>query len=229
MRGASGCGSVTGMTTDSIPRRLDLDAWPRRAQYDWFRRYELPFFNICAEVDVSATWALCKAAGASFDLACWYGCQRVIDGLEPFRYRLRPDGVVVHARVGVAMTRAQGETFVFCHVEPADDFAGFVAAAEAQVERQTPGAPLDARPERDDVIHGTTLPWLRFTGLSHARRFGGLDSVPKIAFGRCTTVHGRTMMPLSVEVHHALMDGVHVAQFFRAFEAQLAAPESWLA
>jgi chloramphenicol O-acetyltransferase type A len=36
-------------------------------------------------------------------------------------------------------------------------------------------------------------------------------------------------MPLSVEVHHALMDGLHVGQFVQGFEAALADPMAWLA
>ncbi|MCB9551055.1 MAG: hypothetical protein H6705_04060 [Myxococcales bacterium] len=36
---------------------LDLDTWPRRAQFELFRRYELPFFNVCAEVEVSVSSA----------------------------------------------------------------------------------------------------------------------------------------------------------------------------
>ena len=35
-------------------------------------------------------------------------------------------------------------------------------------------------------------------------------------------------MPPSVEVHHALMDGLHVGRYVQAFEAALAAPEAWL-
>jgi chloramphenicol O-acetyltransferase type A len=36
------------------------------------------------------------------------------------------------------------------------------------------------------------------------------------------------MLPLSVEVHHALMDGVHVGQYVQAFEAAAREPEAWL-
>lgn len=208
-------------------RPLDLDTWPRRAQFELFRRYELPFFNLCAEVTATATRAACREAGLSFDLACWYACQRVVNTLEPFRYRLRGDGVIVHDRIGVAITRAAGDSFVFCHIDPADDFATFVADAESVRAAQHPGAPLDARPEVDDVIHGSTVPWVRFTSISHARRLDATDSVPKIAFGRCTRVGADDMLPVSVEVHHALMDGAHAAAFFAAMQDHLATPD-WL-
>ena len=65
-------------------RYLDLERWPRRAQYHFFRGYELPFFNICAEVRVTETRAWCRAEGRSFALACWYVCQRVVNDLEEF-------------------------------------------------------------------------------------------------------------------------------------------------
>jgi len=35
-------------------------------------------------------------------------------------------------------------------------------------------------------------------------------------------------MPLSVEVHHALMDGLHVGRFVQGFEAAMLDPLPWL-
>src|SRR5216684_2776419 len=59
-----------------------------------------------------------------------------------------------------------------------------------------------------DVINGgtTVLPWVSFTSFSHARNWGREDSVPRIAFGKFTKENDRTLLPISVEVHHALMD-----------------------
>jgi chloramphenicol O-acetyltransferase type A len=53
--------------------------------------------------------------------------------------------------------------------------------------------------------------------------------VPKLAFGRLSAEGERLWMPLSVEVHHGLMDGLHVGRFIEAFEAAAAAPADWLA
>ncbi|MEO7105075.1 MAG: CatA-like O-acetyltransferase, partial [Rhodoferax sp.] len=70
--------------------------------------------------------------------------------------------------------------------------------------------------------------WVHFTSYSNARQWGPNDSVPKIAFGRIDADGARQWMPLSVEVHHALMDGLHIGRFFEGFEAALLAPEAWL-
>jgi chloramphenicol O-acetyltransferase type A len=65
----------------------------------------------------------------------------------------------------------------------------------------------------------TTLPWLAFTAFTHARGQG--DDRPKLAFGRFTEQAGRLLMPVAVDVHHALCDGVHVGRFFEQLQARL--------
>ena len=52
-------------------------------------------------------------------------------------------------------------------------------------------------------------------------RVGQGDDRPKIAFGRFREEGGRLLMPVAIDVHHALCDGVHVGRFFERFQAQL--------
>lgn len=209
---------------------LDLDAWPRRQQFDFFRTYDIPFFNLCAEVEVTAMRAFCRAHGISFTLAAWYTCLSTANAVEPFRYRLRGDGVWVHDRIDVGTTiLRRDETFGFCYFDHADTFSAFRAGAEAALAAFHSGAPgLVTRDDRDDLLHGSTIPWVRFTSVSHARRFNRTDSIPKLAFGRFIERGPQSAMPVSVEVHHALMDGLHVGRFFEQLQAALDAPEHTL-
>ncbi|MFT7486269.1 MAG: chloramphenicol O-acetyltransferase type A [Candidatus Paceibacteria bacterium] len=209
-------------------RYLDLSEWPRRTQFEFFRGYELPFFNICAEVPVGQTLAWCREKDQSFALACWYLCQRAVNSIEPFRYRMRDDRVWVHDQVRVAMTALNSdETFRFCYLDHAHSFASFCEQATAVLERPATDS-MDDRPGDDGVIHGSTLPWVRFTGIAHARRLTKEDSVPKIVFGKYGQREGEVMMPVSVEVHHALMDGLHASRFFEHIERDLSRPEQVL-
>jgi chloramphenicol O-acetyltransferase type A len=38
----------------------------------------------------------------------------------------------------------------------------------------------------------------------------------------------RTLLPFSVEVHHALMDGLHVGRYVKRLEEALAEPETYV-
>ncbi len=210
---------------------LDLDHWPRRGIYELFRTYEQPFFSITAEVPVTRTRHWCAEQEQPFALACWYLVLRAVNAVEEFRHRLRPGGVWVHRRIRVSATVPGKEgAFRFCHFPDAADFPAFVAGAREAMAAPAPdgGAALDDRPHDDATIHGSVLPWIRFTGVVNPCRHGRLDSVPRIVLGRCTAGETELTVPIAVDAHHALVDGLHVARLLEHLATDLAHPEEVL-
>ena len=211
-----------------MPTYLDLASWPRREQFHFFKSYDQPFFNVCANVDVTKLLGLVRSrAGLPFFLAYHYLALKAANEVEPFRYRLRGDRVLVHDRIdGGTTILVDGERFVFCYFDYDEDFGRFAAKGSAEVEALRKGdGRMEPRDDRDDLIHCSVLPWISFTSFAHARRRNEKDSVPKIAFGKYFEDGGRVRMPISVEVHHAMMDGVHVGRYFEKLESYLANPD----
>jgi len=103
------------------------------------------------------------------------------------------------------------------------DLERFAAAALAALTAASGEQGLCARDEDDALCHFSVIPWVAFTSVSNARRSrSGDDSVPKIIFGRfALEASGRWSMPVSIEVHHALVDGLHLGRFFAAMQARL--------
>lgn len=206
-----------------MPTYLDTDAWPRRQHFDWFRTYERPFFNVCAPLDVTRLSQSCKESSTPFSIAYHFLSIRTANEIEPFRFRLRGERVLVHDRIDCGTTVAvSGERFAFAYVEYANDFATFRSEFEQELARiEARDGRLEPAEDRDDLVHYSVLPWLAFTSFSHARRDGNQDSVPKIVFGKTYESEGRRLMPHSVEVHHALMDGLHVGRYFERLQEVL--------
>lgn len=206
------------------PRPLDLESWPRREHFRFFRTYDNPYFNVCANVDVTDLVERTRAEHEpSFFVASLWLSLETANAVEPFRYRIRGDGVIVHPEVhGGSTVLTADETFRFAYFRRDANFERFAASAGEILDavRDDPG-PLDAADERDDLIHYSVIPWISFTSFSHARRWGTDDAVPKIVFGRHRAEGRRRVMPVSVEVHHALMDGLDVARFYERFQARL--------
>lgn len=197
-------------------RALDLETWPRRDHFELFRHYEQPFFGLVTEVEVARVVAASRRSGGpSFFVATLWLSIEAVNAVESFRYRLRGDGVAVFDAIdgGCTILRDDG-TFGFGYFDRNPDFEAFAGAAAAEIERcRRPGAALDRRDDRDDLVHHTVVPWIAFTGLSHARRADPDDSVPKISFGRFHGPPGEERMAVSVEAHHALMDALHVGRY----------------
>ena len=204
---------------------IDLRRWKRRDHYLLFRKYERPFFSVTVDVDVTAVWNGSRSPGAaSFFLTSLFLMLNAANDVEAFRLRLRPRGVWRHDRVAVGPTIMRpDETFGFARLEPAATLADFVSRGQGgyRGRRRAEGTsrPLGS----DDIVFHSVLPWFRFSSFTNALPGRG-DSIPRIVFGQCTQQGARMMMPVAVEVHHALADGLDVARFFERFNAYLERP-----
>jgi chloramphenicol O-acetyltransferase type A len=204
-------------------RSIDVKRWKRRDHFLLYRKYAQPFFSVCVEVDVTRLWDRSHASdGPSFFLASLYVMLKAANETEAFRLRLRKRGVWMHERVAVGPTipREDG-TFAFARLEFGDRFERFAARGErAIVESRTRKTLAPEKEAQDDIVYHSTLPWLRFTAFTNALP-GGDDSIPRVVFGQCTRQGQAMKMPIGVEVHHAVVDGVDVAQFVERFQAGL--------
>ena len=210
---------------------LDVESWARREVFEFFRTFDKPYFNICARVDVTKLLeALRLRPNIGVSLAYHYFALRVANDIEPFRYRLREGKVLVHDVIhGATTVLLQNESFTFAYFDYQENFENFLNGAKRAVNEARSGAGgLKPRENDDDMIHFTIVPWISFTSFSHARNWSREDSVPKISFGKFVGENGRTFLPISVEVHHALMDGLHVGRYLMRLEEIMAAPEEYL-
>jgi chloramphenicol O-acetyltransferase type A len=209
---------------------LDTTTWGRREIFEFFRSFDKPYFNICTQLDITKLRMLIRERpGASVSMAYHYFALRAANDIEPFRYRLRDGKVVVHDVIhGGTTIMLPNENFTLAYFEYDDNFDKFMTAAQTAVKEALSGDGAFRPNARDDMIHFTTLPWISFTSFSHARNWSSEDSVPKIAFGKFTEVNERTLLPFSVEVHHALMDGLHVGRYVARLQEVLANPRAYV-
>lgn len=204
---------------------IDVDGWARRAHFALYRRMESPWFSVCTEVRITALRDACARSGApSLSLASLHGALQAANGTEAFRLRIRPEGVWLHDRVAVSTTVLRpDDTFGFATLPAAETAAEFARRAEPAMRAARAEAGLEVEEGRDDLIYHSTLRWIRFTGLTNPRGSRD-DSVPRLVFGQRFARDGEWWMPVAVEVHHALVDGLDVARFLERFQAALDAP-----
>jgi chloramphenicol O-acetyltransferase type A len=209
-----------------VKHYLDIESWPRKEHFDFFRAFEEPFFGITVPVDCQLAYRNAQDYGVSF-FAYYLHCSlKAINAIECFRYRIEGDQVVVYDTIHASATigRADG-TFGFSFIPYTNDMLAFCEALQAESERIRKGSGLEVGIAGDDVVHYSSVPWLSFTSLSHARQFKRPDSVPKITFGKVHEEQGKRTMPVSLHAHHALLDGIHAGEHFALFQLLLNNPE----
>ncbi|MEO6334173.1 MAG: chloramphenicol acetyltransferase [Pyrinomonadaceae bacterium] len=203
-------------------REIDISAWKRKTTYDFFRDFEDPFFNITANLDVSRLYRFCKENDLAFSLAALFFSLQTANEIREFRLRIIGESVVEFDRVDATQTILHDdETFSFCYFPLRDDVFEFDRAGKTAREKYKALKTFDVETDRVDLIYYSAIPWISFTSFKHASRQNNRQTVPRMVFGKIFEDGDARRMPLSVEVHHALVDGIHVGRFFNLFQERL--------
>ncbi len=180
-----------------------------------FRDWDYPHFNMCANVELTALKSLVKERQISVTIAIVYVLSRAANEIPEFRLRIREDEVVEHAVVHPATTiLVNNDQFSFCDIEYIEEFSLFSIGAAKQIASIKENPFVKDERERDNRLYMTAIPWVSFTSFMHPMNLSPADSVPRFAWGKFFSDGTGLKMPLSVQGHHALMDGLHVGRYF---------------
>ena len=202
-------------------KKLNLETWPRKEHFHFFKQMEEPFFGVTVTIDCTKAYEKSKAENFSFFIYYLHKTLVAVNAIESFRYRISNDQIVIYDQINGSATIGRDDgTFGFSLVEFDADFAVFEKIALTEIERVKNTTGLFTREfDTDNLIHFSAIPWLNFTSLSHARSFTFPDSCPKISFGKMSVSENEMRtMPMSIHVHHGLMDALQVGQFVDCFQ-----------
>lgn len=202
-------------------RYLDIENWNRKQHFEHFNRLEIPYFAVVVDVDVSKAYRYAKDNKISFFSLYLHACMKAINAVENLRYRIEGEKVVIHDAIHASATIPRADTtFGFSFIHYSEDFETFHQNFEKEKERILNSTDLFPPINTEDCIYCSALPWFHFSG--HKEPVSGRkESVPKLAFGKFLEKEGKLMMPVSITVHHALVDGYHVGEFFKYYQEEL--------
>ena len=201
---------------------LDLENWNRKGHFEFFTQFEEPFFGITAPVEVATAYENAKATQTPFFIYYLHKILTAVNAIENFKYRIKDQQIIIHDRIDTSATiMREDKTFGFSYIEFHPDLEIFKKIASKEIARIQNTTGIITREYPENIIHFSAIPWLNFTGLTHARSFTWPDSCPKISVGKIFEENGIQKMNVSVTVHHGLMDGYHVSLFFEELQNQL--------
>lgn len=206
---------------------INLDSWRRKELFQHYKSYDNPYFNICTSLDIKNFYRYVKQRRYPFSLCLLYICLRVANQQRSFRYRIRGEQVHLLDQVNAAMTVLHPDDyFDFCYFKYQAFFFDYLNAASDELElHRSQRRNLHHADHQEDAIHFAILPWIHFTNLRNAYDSKARCSTPKIIFGKFEAHENRLVLPVAIEAHHALVDGIHVAQFLEEVQNYLREPE----
>lgn len=202
-----------------MKQKLDLDTWNRKEHFLFFKQMDEPFYGITTTIDCTQAYTKAKSLGISFFSYYLHKTLSAVNAIENFRYRIIEDEVYLFDVIDASATvMREDKTFGFSYMPYAENPIDFAQIVQTEIERIQTTTGIFTREYPENLIHFSALPWINFTSLSHARSFTWPDSCPKISFGKLTEENGKKSIPISVHVHHGLVDGYHVGLFIELLQ-----------
>jgi chloramphenicol O-acetyltransferase type A len=207
-----------------MDRYIDVETWPRKDAYRLFSRGYLPYFSVTTPLDVTELRRFTKKEGLSFYRAMVYIVSRAMNELEPFRLRIRKDGIAVCETVSPSYTTAGRDgSFGISDVEylPGETMVDFCRRAlEKEASQREQMVVQDD--VRDDLIFISSVPWFVTTSVLQEQPTNPDDSFPRVLWDRVHEEKGRQLVNFTAQLNHRLLDGSHVWDLLLRMEELMA-------
>ncbi len=196
---------------------IDENTWPRKMHCAIFRNSVEPAFCVTFEGDVTSLKRYTKDNSLSFTMAMVYAVCRCANQIEAFRYRFVDGKIVLFENIDTAFTYLNKETNLFkvVNMPMMEDLNEYCIHAKKVAEEQKE---YFTGPLGNDVFQCSPMPWVSYTHISHTNSGKKDNATPLFDWGKYYEKDGRLIMPISVQVHHSFVDGIHIGEFVDKLE-----------
>ncbi|MDO5548028.1 MAG: CatA-like O-acetyltransferase [Eubacteriales bacterium] len=193
-------------------RVIDEKTWKRAMHCMVFRNSVEPMFCVTFDVDITHFLNKIREQKFSFTLAMVYAVCKCANEIEAFRYRFLDGNVVLFDKIDTAFTylSSDDDLFKVVNVPMKDSIKEYIetAAKTAKEQKDYFTGPLG-----NDIFQCSPMPWITYTHISHTNSGTKDNATPLFDWGKYCEKNGRIVMPLSVQVHHSFVDGIHIGKF----------------
>ena len=204
-------------------KKIEFTNPHRKKHFDYFRSMNHPHYSITANVDISSFLQRINDENLKFTPSMVYQLSAVAHQIPAFLQRIRGEEAVQHEFVhpSFSVSTKVSDVFSFCRVDYQGNFKDFYHRAINKIEQMQSNPVFEDEEGRDDFLYLSAVPWVSFTSISHAMHYHPHDSIPRISWGKYFKDGDKTLMPLSLTAHHALVDGRNMGEYFNLFEEKL--------
>ena len=211
---------------------IDYEQWDRRPYYEYYTQQVCCSYSITCNLDLTKLLPELKQRGIKLFPTLIYLTARVVNRHPDFRIaRDEHERLGFWEELNPSYTVFHPENESFSNIWSAyrEDFSAFYQGVLEDMDcyGKRPGifAKPDCPPNHFPI---SCEPWVSFTGFN-INVFG--DSgylLPMFTFGRYFTQDGKTLIPFSLQIHHAVADGFHSSRLILEIQELADAFEAWI-
>lgn len=191
---------------------IDEKIWERAVHCAVFRNSIEPAFCVTFEIDITNFLSEIREQKFSFTIGMVYAVCKCANEIEAFRYRFIDDKIVLFDKIDTAFTYLNQNTELFkvVNVPMQNSIQDYIELATKTAKEQKE---YFTGPLGNDVFQCSAMPWITYTHISHTNSGKKDNATPLFDWGKYYEKNSRIVMPISVQVHHSFVDGIHIGKF----------------
>ena len=199
-------------------RRIDTENWERKEFYEHFISQVVCTYSVTVNLDIT------HLKGQKLYPAMIWLLTKTVNEMPEFRTSLTPEGLGIYDDMHPMYTVFNPENKNFSGIWSyfSEDYAEFLKQYEAdsaEYSKSTRYAPKAGTPANSFNI--SMVPWLEFTAVNINVFDDGKFLLPIFTMGKFFERDGKRLLPLAIQVHHAVCDGYHVGTFVEKLQAHI--------
>ncbi|GAB1530351.1 MULTISPECIES: type A chloramphenicol O-acetyltransferase [Brevibacillus] len=213
-------------------QRIDLDNWSRRSYFEHYLNRVNCTFSITANIDITELLPALRQKGMKLYPAFLYMVTNVVNAHREFRTSFHADGELGYWESMIpsyTFFHQDDQTFSTMWTEFADEFSVFYQNYVADMKQYGDNKGLVAKElEPPYTFPVSCIPWVSFSGFNLNISGDGRYLLPIITSGKYFEQEGKTLLPVSLQVHHAVCDGYHASLFINDLQKWATNYKEWL-
>lgn len=208
-------------------KKIDLEKYKRRELFEAFKDRDVPCFSTTSNVDITSLKEFVDKNRYEFFVSMSFLISKSVNLVPELRHRIVNGELFEFDKVDPGYTvLLDNETFSFCDSRYFETFEEYREYANARI-REVKKYPDRNTGEKHHMFFITSIPWFSFTSIVHPydKRYG---SIPMVTIGKYFKQGDKLIVPVGIQVHHGLVDGIHVGKFYKHLSHMCHNPVAWL-
>jgi chloramphenicol O-acetyltransferase type A len=204
--------------------KINIDTYDRKSIYNSFKDRSIPFLSTTANVNVTNLIKFIKNYNHSFFITVSYFISKTINSIPQFKHRIVNGELFEFDIINPGYTvLLDDETFSFCDSHYFENFTKYSINAQRMIDKVKTNPDVDNK-EKHDMFFITNIPWFSFTSIVHPYD-ENYKSIPIVSIGKFFKNGDEFIIPIGIQAHHGLVDGIHVGKFYKNISDMFNDPE----
>ncbi|TVX89751.1 type A chloramphenicol O-acetyltransferase [Paenibacillus agilis] len=215
-----------------IFKPLNVDKWSRKPYFEHYFNHVRCTFSVTANLDISYLYAAVKNKGIKLYPALIYMITTVVNRHHEYRTCLDSEGKLGYwdsMSPSFTVFHDDDKTFSTIWTSYCEDFGEFYRGYLEDLEKYGGAKGLHAKPNEPPYTFPiSSIPWVHFTGFNLNIYTEGSFLLPIFTMGKYDRQGPQVLLPLSVQLHHAVCDGYHAGILFNELQRLADNCDDWM-